>query len=102
MYVVDFRLLLLLPFLTPSTVVEHEEFRLVLEIKIRNQKWVKGHHISEDSAVPYKQCDYKKSPNVYKNCPKMILLEKWLILTPLQKFRKNVRDLGKLSVAKII
>ena len=22
------------------------------------------------------QCDQKKSPNVYKNCPKMILLEK--------------------------
>ena len=23
------------------------------------------------------QCDQKKSPNVYKNCPKMISLEKW-------------------------
>ena len=23
------------------------------------------------------QCAQKKSPNVYKNCPKMILLEKW-------------------------
>ena len=32
----------------------------------------------------------------------MILLEKWEILTPLQNFLKNVRDLGKLSVAKSI
>ena len=30
----------------------------------------------------------------------MISLEKLKILTPLQKFRKNVRDLGKLFVAK--
>ena len=42
----------------------------------------------------------KKSPNVYKYCPKMISLEKLKILTPLQKFPKNVRDLGKLFVAK--
>ena len=32
------------------------------------------------------QCDQKKSPNVYNTCPKMILLEKWWILSPLQKF----------------
>ena len=32
----------------------------------------------------------------------MILLEKWYILTPLQKFIKNVRDLAKLSDAKSI
>ena len=30
----------------------------------------------------------------------MISLEKWKILTPLQKLPKNVKDLGKLSVAK--
>ena len=30
----------------------------------------------------------------------MILLEKWNILTPLQKLPRNVRDLGKLTVAK--
>ena len=42
----------------------------------------------------------KKSPNVYKSCPKMISLEKWSILTPLQKLPKNVGDLGKLIVAK--
>ena len=30
----------------------------------------------------------------------MILLEKWLILTPLQKLPKNVGDLGKLIAAK--
>ena len=30
----------------------------------------------------------------------MISLEKWYILTPLQKLPKNVRDFGKLIVAK--
>ena len=30
----------------------------------------------------------------------MISLEKWLILTPLEKLPKNVEDLGKLIVAK--
>ena len=30
----------------------------------------------------------KKLPNVYKSCPKMILLEKLKILTPLQKLPK--------------
>ena len=30
----------------------------------------------------------------------MILPQKWSILTPLQKLPKNVRDLGKLIVAK--
>ena len=34
----------------------------------------------------------KKSPNVYKSCPKIISLEKWKILTPLQKLPKNVGD----------
>ena len=42
----------------------------------------------------------KKSPNVYKSCPKMISPEKWWILTPLQKLPKNVGDLSKLIVAK--
>ena len=46
------------------------------------------------------QCDQKKIANVYKNCLKMILLEKWCILTPLQKLTKNKGDLGKLVVAK--
>ena len=41
----------------------------------------------------------KKSPNVYKSCPKIISLEKFKILTPLQKLPKNVGDLGKLIVA---
>ena len=31
----------------------------------------------------------------------MISLEKWYILTPLQKLPKNVADLDKLIVAKI-
>ena len=30
----------------------------------------------------------------------MISLEKWKILTPLQKLPKNVEDLGKLIVAE--
>ena len=38
--------------------------------------------------------------NVYKSCLKMISLEKWLILTPLQKLPKNEGNLGKLIVAK--
>ena len=42
----------------------------------------------------------RKSLKVYKSCPKMISLEKCLILTPIQKLPKNVRDLGKLIVAK--
>ena len=42
----------------------------------------------------------KKSPNVYKSYPKMISLEKLLLLTPLHKLLKNVGDLGKLIVAK--
>ena len=41
----------------------------------------------------------KKSPNVYKSCPKMISLEKWMILTPLQKLPNNVCNLGKIIVA---
>ena len=39
-------------------------------------------------------------PNVYKSCPKMILLGKLKILTPFRKLPKNVGDLGKLIVAK--
>ena len=42
----------------------------------------------------------KKSPNVYKSCQKMISLEKWLILTPLQKLPKNGGYLDNLIVAK--
>ena len=42
----------------------------------------------------------KKSPFVYKSCPKMISLEKLKILTLLQKLPKNVVDFGKLIVAK--
>ena len=41
----------------------------------------------------------KKSPNVYKSCPKMISQEKWMILTPLQKLPNNVGKLGKTIVA---
>ena len=57
-------------------------------------------HLQQLTIVCTVQCDQKKSPKVYKSCLKMISLEKWLILTPLQKLPKNVRDLGKLIVAK--
>ena len=46
------------------------------------------------------QCDQKKSPNVYKSCPRLISLEKIKILTPLQKLPKNVGNLGKLNFAE--
>ena len=41
----------------------------------------------------------KKSPNVYKKCPKMNSPEKWKFLKHLQKLYKNVGDLGKIIVA---
>ena len=41
----------------------------------------------------------KKSPNVYKSYPEMVPLEKWKILTSLQKLPKSVGNLGKLIVA---
>ena len=42
----------------------------------------------------------RKNPlNVYKSCPKIISLEKWKILTPLQKLPKYVGNLAKLIVA---
>ena len=42
----------------------------------------------------------KTRQNVYKSCPKMVSLEKWIILTPLQKLPKNGENWGKLIVAK--
>ena len=46
------------------------------------------------------QCDQKKLRNIHKSCPKMISLEKWMILTALQTLPKNVGDFGKLIVVK--
>ena len=41
----------------------------------------------------------KKSPNVYKSCPQIILLEKLKILTPLQKLPNNAnRRMGQYFV----
>ena len=42
----------------------------------------------------------KKSPHAYKSCQKLISLEKWKILTSLQKLPKNGGDLGKKIAAK--
>ena len=41
----------------------------------------------------------KKTPTVYKSCPKMISQEKWNILTPFKKLQKNVGHLGKIIIA---
>ena len=54
---------------------------------------------AERSTSLTRQCDQKKSPNVYESCPKMISLEKLKILTPFQKLPKKVGDLAKLIVA---
>ena len=35
----------------------------------------------------------------YKSCPKIIVLEKWKILTPLQKLPKYAGNLGRIIVA---
>ena len=35
-----------------------------------------GEALREDQSGIREQCDQKKSPNVYKSCPKMITLEK--------------------------
>ena len=35
-----------------------------------------------------------------RSCPKMISLEKFKILTPLQKIPKTVGDLGKIMIAR--
>ena len=43
------------------------------------------HFTTENYNTGPMQCDQKKSPNVYKSCLKMISVEKWSILTPLQK-----------------
>ena len=42
----------------------------------------------------------KKSPNVYKSCPKMISLKKMIDFDRFKKLPKNVGDLGKIIVAK--
>ena len=41
----------------------------------------------------------KKLPNGYKSCPKLFHLKNEIILTPFQKFSKNVGILGKIIVA---
>ena len=59
-----------------------------------------SHSTLNDSTLrPGTSVTSKKSPNVYKSCPKMILLEKWMILIPLQKLHNNVGNLGKITVA---
>ena len=64
-----------------------------------------GQPYSDTSPCEVSECSLtsvtkNKLPKVYKNCPKMISLDKFNILTPLQKLPKNVEDLGKIIVAK--
>ena len=53
----------------------HEAFRFLIPLKLQ-----KGTQTNHPLSVTS-----KKSPNVYKSCPKMILLEKLKSLTPEQK-----------------
>ena len=53
--------------------------------QIENKLFLPQHRIlwlDFDTFLGVTQCDQKKSPNVYKSCPKMISPENWLILTP--------------------
>ena len=47
-----------------------------------------------------KQCDQKKSPNVYKKLPKKDFTRKMIDFDTFTKLPKNVGDLDKLIVAK--
>ena len=58
------------------------------------------HYTTTKVPSPSTSVTRKKSPNVNKSCPKMISVEKLKILTSFQKLPQNVRDLGKLIVAK--
>ena len=52
-------------------------------------------HIYGDAVWPHKNRQMS-----IKVAQKMTSLEKWMILTPLQKLPRNVEDLGKLIFAK--
>ena len=69
---------------------KRERERNRVKFVVRKRKWKQG-----ESSVTRKELQ-----NVYKSCPNMISLEKWYILTHLQKLPKNVAELGKLIVAK--
>ena len=43
------------------------------------------------------QCDQKKSPNVYKNCPRMISLEKWWIFDTFTKIAFECGRIGQIN-----
>ena len=63
----------------------------MLELESDENKWKRGRDLKrlETSCtvilLPRYSVTSKKLPNVYKSCPKMILLEKLKILTPLTK-----------------
>ena len=52
------------------------ENQFVNRVNLLCQNWLVHALCLERNQVSCNQCDQKKSPNVYKNCPKMILLEK--------------------------
>ena len=60
--------------------------------------FISGNHLNEkvfNNCYNVISVTRKKSPNVYISCLKMISLEKWYTLKPLQKLPKNVGDLNK-------
>ena len=48
----------------------------------------------------WNQCEQKKIAKCLKKLPKNDFFRKMIVLTPLQKLLKNVKDLGKLIVVK--
>ena len=56
--------------------------------------------ISFSGKDSFRQCDQKKIAKCLWKLPKIISQEKLYILTPLQKWPKNVGDLGKFIAVK--
>ena len=71
--------------------ISRAEVFLALSLKIV------AHHYRRKTDVVTGSVTRKKSPNVHKSCPKIISLNKWKILTALQKLPKNVGDLCKVQ-----
>ena len=85
------------PIIFSVTSVFHPNFKdmsniLSLQVQPLAEAYIKSSQVASVTR--------KKSPNVYKSCPKRISLEQLKILTTLQKLPKNVGDLGKSTVAK--
>ena len=55
--------------------------------------------VSRMQMHPHTSGTSKKSPNVYKSCPKWYSIEKWKILTTHRKLPKHVGSLGIIIIA---